>query len=88
MKKQFEDHWNGNVGVMTYDEAIMKLGPPESTIDGEKVFVAVWRRHRTVAVAMPYFGMSVMAPLSQGLELQLNFSKDTKKLLSWTLRNL
>lgn len=71
------------VGRQTYDDMLVKFGPPTSTAEGDKIFVATWRIERTLHDYEPNGGGVVDYPLAHGREMTLVFDKNTKILKQW-----
>lgn len=90
-RKAFE-RMNQAVGVLTYDEALQRLGPPSAVTEGQEVMIAVWQSAPgpTLMVPMPPvgFGQMFIAGQVPGHGLALTFSQsvvnsDKKILRSW-----
>ncbi len=68
---------------MTYDQALMIWGQPVSMFDGDSIFIVNWGAESSSNVIAPV-GNTIMAfPIKDGWNLQLGFSKKTRKLVSW-----
>ena len=79
----FRDELASMVNVLTYDQAIMNWGPPLQSVEGDKVFVAMWGAEKAGAVAMPVGKMYMAVPVDSGWKLTLGFDKKTRKMVSW-----
>lgn len=61
------------MGKMTYDSALRQWGAPESIIDGNDVFVAVWNGKSNTS----------MRENANDYVLQLTFDKNSKIMKAW-----
>ncbi|MBI2412575.1 MAG: hypothetical protein HYV24_05140 [Deltaproteobacteria bacterium] len=84
------------IGEMTFDEALMAFGAPESITHGEEIFVASWTWTSQGVKADPkdLLGLSAEQVLmlysikvSHGENVLLTFDKQTKLLRQWRYRN-
>src|SRR5512139_1491054 len=78
--------FNQQLNRMTYDDAISMWGSPTSLTEGDKVFVAVWRRQKQPGALVMPMGTSTMAlPMESGSEIYLTFDKVTKRMVAWRM---
>ena len=84
-RASFQSFLSGQIGIMTYDDAIMRWGRPLSKVDGDNIFLATWGDQRTGAVAIPLGNGIVAAPVNHGWKLELAFEKETKLLRNWRM---
>jgi hypothetical protein len=92
-EEQGRRNWfNGQLGKLTYAEALAQWGPPSRSQERKGVIVAVWER-RTESpgyVVIPPISSSAYAPTlaaaipGSGSRLQLVFDRDTELLRSWS----
>lgn len=86
------DNLNQAIGLLTYDQALQRLGPPSSVTEGQEVTVAVWQGTPgpTLLVPMPPvgFGQAYLAGQMPAHGIALTFSPSffdpgQKVLRSW-----
>jgi len=70
-----------NKNIMSYDQALIQLGQPNSIIEGDDIFIGTWGSSSRGTIAMPV-GKSIMAmPVESGKAVKLIFNKGTRKLI-------
>jgi hypothetical protein len=78
-----EETLNSQIGIMTYDDALMAWGEPVSIVQGDEIFVATWGGERGGNAVFPIGNMFVAMPFESGWKLLLSFNKETKRLVTW-----
>lgn len=72
------DYWNRAIGLLTFEEAVMRLGPPTSLVETGRYLVAAWDGAPDSALLLPMpslgFGPSYLAGQVPGHRLELTFS--------------
>lgn len=81
--QEFYKRLDSNIGIMTYDDAIMRWGEPTSTTKGENIFVVTWGSEKSGTAVIPWRGTIFTAPISHGWKLRLTFDKTTQKMINW-----
>lgn len=84
---------NTLIGVWTYDEALMRMGKPNSIEQGDTIFVATWVRGRPPKNTIyTYPARSAGSIILRGIEARgtltytvLSFDKRSKTLRSWNI---
>ena len=79
-------------GVLTYDDVLPVLGPPEEVADGERIYVAVWKSDVTHIVYLPggteNTGLGTGPPrtmkVEQGWRIVLAFDRQTHVVTAWS----
>lgn len=86
------ENLNQAIGVLTYDQALQRLGPPSSIAEGRDVTVAVWQGTPGPMLLVPMppvgFGQAYLAGQMPAHGIALTFSPsvfdpDQKVLRSW-----
>lgn len=86
---------DGQVGRLTYSEALVKWGPPIQSQDHKWMIVAVWQSRRASPgyLLMPpipgnaYSSSLALAIPESGSRLQLVFDRETELLRSWSTQD-
>ena len=78
----FESAMNNHIGRLTYDEALVKWGPPAAKADGDRVTVARWEK---TSGAVTSFSPGYAMSSRQSSVLTVTFDKETKRMITWTL---
>lgn len=90
---QNRQNWlDGQVGQLTYSEALVKWGPPVQSQEHKGMIVAVWQSRRASPGYLlmppipgnPYSSSLAVALPESGSRLQLVFDRDTERLRSWS----
>ncbi len=93
---QSRQNWlDGQVGRLTYSEALVKWGPPVQSQEHKGVIVAVWQSRRASPgyLLMPpipgnaYSSSLALAIPESGSRLQLVFDRETELLRSWSTQD-
>lgn len=77
---------DARLNIMTYDEALMAWGEPNSVVEGDEIFIVTWRQEKSSKAVLPYRRSLFVVPVSHGSELRLTFDKDTKKMIRWDFK--
>jgi len=89
--EDFKKSMDNNIDKLTYDDALINLGPPTSVIQGVDIFMASWSwNSRNTPNPNDTFGLSPDQTLmlysmssTRTETLQLIFSRSSKKLKQW-----
>jgi hypothetical protein len=98
-QRRTEEFLRGQVGVMTYDQALVRWGKPTAVVVGERVQIASWGNESLVGGAQVPVSMPPLQPggppmnfviqqpvVAHGWELRLSFDKSTNRLVDWHYR--
>ena len=85
--QQFYRELDGQINVMTYDQALMRFGQPTSIAPGQDVFVATWFSNSSSTMVVPTGNSVIAMPINHGEELRLTFNRSTNRLAYWTHRH-
>lgn len=93
--QSIQDRMDSQIGVLTYDQAINRWGPPYSVIGGSGVWNALWSVEappgacNTVLSYLPpgFTGGYPMArSIRNGEALRITFDKTTRFMVDWSYR--
>lgn len=77
---------DSKINIMTYDEALIKLGEPISVIEGKEIFIVTWREEKIRNIIEPRHKKIIVRKVVHGFELRLIFDKITNKMIKWKIK--
>jgi len=83
-RQQLVQGLDSAIGQKTYDDMLLRYGPPTSVTEGDLIFIAAWRNERIIHDYVPLGDDFVTGSArSHGDGLDLVFDKGTKILKKW-----
>ena len=90
-----QDRMDSQIGVLTYDQAINRWGPPSSVIGGSGALNALWSMEAppgacetVLSYLSPGFaqGYPMARSIRNGEALSITFDKTTRFMVEWSYR--